>query len=575
MKKIFISLVLGLLILFPLHTQARTNITDWYIKDFQSEIKVNKDSTLLITENITADCGNLPNKHGIFRVLPTVWKTTSGEVKQPVELISITDFNGKKINYTTSTSNGTITWKIGDADKTVQGVNNYRITYTVRNAVIFKNPEFDEWYWNITGNFWDIEMDNFSVKIIFPDEVTKENSQVEYYAGALGSKNKDLAEYKWLDNHTLEFDSLKTLPVRQGVTVSVTFPKNIFTPTPPTWGEKYHWLLVLIATIITLGIPLIAFIICFILWKKYGKDPKVDKTIIPEFGVPDDITPLQMGMVLNHGSFKNDLISATLISLAVKGVIKIEELEEKVLLFKSKDLKITLVDKNKLEAGDPIEKFILDKILRGKESKKMSSLKNSFTNDLSAIKKKALEDVKNKGWIADKGIGYRGVFFVIAFVLIFIGFFLLAVGIGLGLWGAAIVFFIFAFFMPKRTPEGAELLWKIKGFKLYMETAEKYRQQFYEKENIFEKFLPYAMVFGIAKLWAEKIKEIYGQEYFDSYHPVWYVGAGDFSSFDAASFTESLNSITTSISSNVSSGSGSGGGGFSGGGGGGGGGGGW
>jgi uncharacterized membrane protein len=108
-----------------------------------------------------------------------------------------------------------------------------------------------------------------------------------------------------------------------------------------------------------------------------------------------------------------------------------------------------------------------------------------------------------------------------------------------------------------------------------METAEKYRQQFYEKENIFEKFLPYAMVFGIAKLWAEKIKEIYGQEYFDSYHPVWYVGAGDFSSFDAASFTESLNSITTSISSNVSSGSGSGGGGFSGGGGGGGGGGGW
>ena len=536
MKKIFFSLVLSLVFLFPFYSQARTNINDWYIKDFQSEIKVNKDSTLLITENITADCGNLSNKHGIFRVLPTVWKTTSGEVEQPVELISITDFNGNKINYTTSTSNGTITWKIGDANKTVQGVNNYRITYKVRNAIIFKNPEFDEWYWNITGNFWDIEMDNFSVKIIFPDEVTKENSQVECYTGTLGSKNKNLAEYKWLDDHTLKFSSLKTLPVRQGVTVSVTFPKNIFTPTPPTWGEKYAWLVALFGIIITLLLPIIAFIICYRLWKKHGKDPKVDKTIIPEFGVPDDITPLQMGMVLNHGSFKNDFISATLVSLAVKGVIKIEELEEKILLFKTKDLKITLVDKNKLEVGDPTEKFILDKILGGKESVKISSLRNSFVSELNAIQKKALEDVENKGWISKKGMSYRVIFFIVTFALVFIGFPLLAFGIGASLLIAALIFFIFAFFMPQRTPAGAELLWKI---------------------------------------WAEKMKEIYGQDYFDKYHPVWYVGAGDFKSFDATSFTESLNSISTSISSNVSSGSGAGGGGGSGGGGGGGGGGGW
>ena len=52
--------------------------------------------------------------------------------------------------------------------------------------------------------------------------------------------------------------------------------------------------------------------------------------------------------------------------------------------------------------------------------------------------------------------------------------------------------------------KGAELLWRIKGFKLYMETAEKYRQQFYEKENIFEKLLPYAMVFGMTEIWVKK-----------------------------------------------------------------------
>ncbi|MFZ2882616.1 MAG: DUF2207 domain-containing protein, partial [Candidatus Moraniibacteriota bacterium] len=84
------------------------------------------------------------------------------------------------------------------------------------------------------------------------------------------------------------------------------------------------------------------------------------------------------------------------------------------------------------------------------------------------------------------------------------------------------------------------------------------------------------IVFGMAKLWAKKMEEIYGEDYFKNYHPVWYVGLGsDFNSFDAGSFTDSLNSISSSINSNVSSGSGAGGSGGSGGGGGGGGGGGW
>jgi len=119
-------------------------------------------------------------------------------------------------------------------------------------------------------------------------------------------------------------------------------------------------------------------------------------------------------------------------------------------------------------------------------------------------------------------------------------------------------------------------MWEVQGFKLYMETAEKYRQQFYEKENIFEKFLPYAMVFGITGLWIQKIKQIYGEKYFETYHPVWFTGAG-ISTFNVNSFTSSLNSISSSIAANISSpsGSGVGGGGGAGGGGGGGGGGGW
>ena len=102
-----------------------------------------------------------------------------------------------------------------------------------------------------------------------------------------------------------------------------------------------------------------------------------------------------------------------------------------------------------------------------------------------------------------------------------------------------------------------------------MDTAEKYRQQFNEKENIFEKFLPYAIMFGITKEWIKKMKIVYGDK-FMAYYPVWYVG-GNLDHFDIDNFASTI----TAVSSAVGTASGAGGAGGAGGGGGGGGGGGW
>jgi len=139
---------------------------------------------------------------------------------------------------------------------------------------------------------------------------------------------------------------------------------------------------------------------------------------------------------------------------------------------------------------------------------------------------------------------------------------------------SAIILFIFGILMPSRTQKGAELLLKIEGFKLYMETAERYRQKFNEKENIFEKFLPYAIVFGIVELWIKAMEKIYGQDFYNNYHPVWFYGTS-ISSFSTSDFNSAMNSLSSSISSSTGTSSGAGGGGFAGGGGGGGGGGGW
>jgi uncharacterized membrane protein len=129
--------------------------------------------------------------------------------------------------------------------------------------------------------------------------------------------------------------------------------------------------------------------------------------------------------------------------------------------------------------------------------------------------------------------------------------------------------------MSQRSAAGRELLLKTLGFRLYMDTAEKYRQQFAEKAEIFTQLLPYAIVFGVVSKWAKAFEGIDTSQANSS----WYVGNAP---FQAALLSSSLQSMNNSISSAISasppssgSSSGFGGGGSSGGGGGGGGGGSW
>jgi uncharacterized membrane protein len=217
----------------------------------------------------------------------------------------------------------------------------------------------------------------------------------------------------------------------------------------------------------------------------------------------------------------------------------------------------------------------------------MSSLKNIFYLYIKDIDSKVNRDFNRDNILTKTGKIIKIVMLTFAFPIILTGFFIYGSSITAGesistllplsTLIAGIFMFILAFFMPQDTKKGALLNHRIKGFKLYMETAEKYRQQFNEKENIFEKLLPYAIMFGITKKWANAMQSIYGQEYFSSYHPIWFVGLS-MQDFDAKAFSSQISNLSSTMSTALGanpSASGAGGGGFSGGGGGGGGGGGW
>jgi uncharacterized membrane protein YgcG len=578
MKKFILNNLSGLsfiififvLILIPFKSEARTSVTEWYIKDMQSNITVNKDSSQLITETIIADCGNLTDKHGIYRILPTIYKTDNKSVITPIELISITDQNKNPIKYQTLTNNfqHTLTWKIGDPDVTVQGENTYIITYLVKNTIRFENENFDEFYWNLSGNFWDMEIDRYTAKISFPNAITETNSEIFLYSGGSYDSSNEYVSSKWINNSLLEIISTKTLPKETGITASVTFPKNIIIPYKLTFWEQYGQYLFLL-------IPFFVFLICWVVWSKYGRDPRLNPTIAPEFDIPENFSPMEMGMIYTDAIMKQEFISASIINLAVKKIIKIEEIEAKG-LFESKDFKLILLNKDysKLRI---IEIILVDKLFAGKEILLISDLKNKFYKNVEEISKQIKNDLVKKRLLIKYSRTLQISFIISAFVFVIIGFVAISLSIFamIGTLVSAAIMFIFSFLATKRTVEGAEMKRRIEGFKLYLNTAERYRQQFNEKENIFDVFLPYAIMFGMTKEWIKKMKTMYGEEKFNAYAPYWYTGIIS-GSFDANSFTDSIQSMSSEMASTLSSSpSGSGGSGFSGGGGGGGGGGGW
>lgn len=576
MKNIYFKVLLFVLLFFPAgNSFARENVTDWYIRNFDSEIVVNKDSSLEITETIIADCGEGIDKHGIFRILPEQINIEGkGKVKTPVELISIEDDKGVGYNYTETRnkSDETVTWKIGSADKTVQGTNVYVIKYKVKNTIRFYNNDFDELYWNLTGNFWELEMDRVRIRIILPDEVGKKNSVVDLYAGALGEKGDFLANYIWVNDSVLEINSTEKLLAKQGITISVIFPKEIFIPYQPTFMEAYGKYLFLI-------IPIVVFIICFRLWRNYGDDPAFNKTTIAQYEPPKNIALIELGLLMSNGSFKNHFVTAEIINFATKNILTIKQFENEFLFIKSKDYK--LIRTNNVDAEDKlseVQKIILNKIFEQGNEISLSSLKNDFYKVLGELRKSGNKLLGEKNLIVAKGIHYSTILIPIGFVLFFLGFFYFGsvsgweLGFSMGVTG--IITVIFGFIMPKRTVEGTEMNWQAKGFKLFMETVNKDRAKFYEEENIFEKLLPYAILFKITDVWIKRIKEIYGEEYFASHIPTWYAGS-TLETFNADSFNSVVNDLSSRIADNTSSPSGSGGGGSSGGGGGGGGGGGW
>ncbi len=585
-KRILLSSLLSsvlvsvLLLLFEPIAQAQSQapvppgrkvVTNIYFRSYDVHFIIHPDSHMDVTEKITADVGNLTNKHGIFQVTSTRYRDQKGNmVDTPITLQSITNFSGQPIPYKESKNNWdhTISWQIGDADKLIQGVNQYQIQYQVGNVIDSSNAQYDQWKWDVLGSFWDLEIDRFQATIDFPSQAIAQS--VKTTMGKVGSEKAQGVKSEWVTPTRLVIQTTKTAGRNEGVTSTVQIAKgaagaSIFTPYTPGFGQE-------IGRIALYAFPFVIFIIVFALWYRFGRDAKTHRTIIAEYAPPENMSAMEMALLLRHGRWSNKLISIGVMNLAVKEFIKIHITKKFWGLSTDVMLESTL-DEAKSARISVGELNLLHDLMGCRVSSpsgfvSKSELQLNLRQKVSSIEDRTRENLQAKQYIATYAWDFSTTFYVVGLVLFF------AAGIGGSYYGllwvasfviAALIVISFAPFMFQVTPAGAEMLDKIMGFKLFMKKVEQYRQVFFEKEGDLVSLLPYAMAFGITGLWLSKLKNLITPEQWRHFNTYMLAGTGGI-----GDITSSINSISSAISSSVSSSSGGGtgsGGGSSGGGG--------
>lgn len=288
------------------------------IRNFQSDIWVLPDATLTVRETITVISEGNQIKRGIYRDIPTDYKDQYGNsVRVGFHVEKVTRDGRPEPFHTAQQSNGLRVY-IGSKDVSVpNGEHIYTLTYTTSRQIGYFDG-FDELYWNVTGNGWDFEIEKASGRIHLPDEAAILNYSA--YTGYQGDQGKAFATRKFSDG--MEFYTTKPLLSTQGLTIAVSWP--------PEFVSKPSDLDILADTlndnaILLAGVAgiLILLIYYLLVWWKVGRDPEPG-TIIPLFEPPKGYSPGAMRYILKMG-FDNKTFSAAIVSMAVKGFLKISE----------------------------------------------------------------------------------------------------------------------------------------------------------------------------------------------------------------------------------------------------------
>lgn len=605
------------------------------ILSFVSDVYVQRDGDLLVTETIRFNVEGQQIRHGPFRDFPTIYTRDDGtRVRVGFNVLSVTRDGAREEFNTERISNG-VRVRIGSADVLVPvGVHQYVIKYRASRELGFF-PDYDELYWNATGNGWPFTIDAAEARIQLPEPVRF--IRYAFYTGTQGAKGQDAAVTEQRPG-LIVFRTTQPLPSMNGLTVAAAWPKGIVIA--PTGGQRSgSWLSDNAPLLVAALALLIVFAYYGYAWYRAGRDP-ARGTIVPLFGPPNNMSAAAVRYV-RRMDFDDRIFTAAVLDLAVHGHLKLNEADKVISLERKAGGKEIAAPERTLE-GKLFPRDATNLRLVQDNHKFLGKARDALSDALEqAYGDRLFHD--HTGW-SIAGVVLCVAAIVVTWVamatfwgaeesdamlsgLLYLGPLALVLGYvaytGLtghiwklfGHFVAVIFVVIWAFqagdafdvfpswlqaaplFMPlvllplagsafwwmkAHTVQGRKIVDQIEGFRQYLGVAEEARLDALNPPDktpeLFERFLPYAVALDVENHWAQRFAGVLATAATAAAATSWYSGNYDFA-HNPTGFAQHLGGhLTSTIASAATapgSSSGSGGGGFSGGGGGGGGGGGW
>jgi hypothetical protein len=381
------------------------------------------------------------------------------------------------------------------------------------------NQSGDQLLWEvIRGKNRNFPVRKSSIRVTFPEAIT------EFIDVTASIKN---SEIRITPENEIVFVT-ENIPGSRPLRIGTEIPHGIIRTSAQAWqAESEQALRVqasanLILLIVGILILLGGSIGIFLHWHVAGRDQTIG--VVPQTLTepPSDLAPGLMGTLIDEHSDMKDTV-ATVVDLANRGILRIVEIRETGRL----DFKIEIVAP--AEALPRFERKVVSGIFGYQSEKKLTEVGSSFYRTIPEVQNRMYEALVKRGHFLrspeDTRVRYRNISLVGAIVT---GLYLL-LGIGLlaplaSLWWlpgislAAVVALLFLVSrnMPRKTNEGSLEARKWQAFKRYLEQLDKH-QGLEESSKIFERYLPYAIAFGIKNNWIDQFASL------PTPAPEWYV----------------------------------------------------
>jgi len=542
------------------------------ILDYHSDVTLEEDGSLQVTETITVVSAGQQVRHGIFRDFPTTYtdpynnryvvgfQMLSATCDSAPEQFRIEDyFNGKRIY-------------LGNPNAIVSpGRHVYAISYTTNRQLGFYK-DHDELFWNVTGNGWDFPIDAASATVHLPLNIPADKVTLSGFTGPKGSRESRLAKSR--DDAGFEFTAQRPLVWHEGLSVLLRWPKGYITP--PTLSQNLEFffrdnrgsLLLASGFLVTLLYYLIA-------WSAVGRDP-TRGVIMAHYEPPANLSPSAMRYLIRMG-YDNKTFAAAVLDMAVRGFLKINE--------ESGAYRLTLTGKDNTVLT-PDEKQIASALFEGRQEILLQQTNHTVIKSAMIATQKWLKTSEEKtyfftnsrylipavfisllvvlAYLASLGFagtigglfmalwltiwtvavsalvlgalaawrqvlrggnsalvsGGRAVFLTL-FALPFLGgeamglFFLTkltSLSFGIFLIATGILHGVFVHLMKAPTFAGRRLMDQVEGFRMFLSSVDGDRLNRaappQQTPEVFEKFLPYALALDAEQDWANKFSGV-------------------------------------------------------------------